>query len=198
MDLRAPITQAQIAQLFADAQSHIWDLAIWGNSRLDSCKSAIDPEAADFELLTRQQQALVLVGTLDGEVGNGGMGQLFFNCANLVPAMENALREMGCEFAADLLDRETERISRVNFMSRWSAAQNELAADLPTQGMAVAGQHFANFLAEFYAAPPGMTCDPATEAYFNRREQTLDCVKAYIRLNSSFIFDVSEESSLIP
>jgi hypothetical protein len=166
--------------------------------RLDDHKTAIDPEAADFQLLTKPQQALILVEMLDGEIGNGGVGQLFFNWANLVPAMQDALVEMGCDLAARLLDREMQRLAQTDFFSQWIAAQNGLAADLPRQGMMVAGQHFSNFLAEFYASPPGKTSDPATEAYFKVREQTLDCVKAHIRQNSSLIFDVSAEDTPVP
>jgi hypothetical protein len=190
VDLRAPVTQADLVVFFKNAESDIWDLTIWGNKRPEGRPSAMEPEADDFQLLTKPQRALILVGMLDGEIGNGGVGQLFFNRANLVPAMQDALVEMNCQFAAGLLDRELERLAQSDFISQWLAARRGFTDHMKAQDKEIAWNQFMDFVDGYFPIPAGEDNDQATEAYYNGREETLACVKAYIKQNAAEYFDV--------
>lgn len=190
VDLRAQVTKAELAAFLNNAESDILDLTIWGNKRVEDRPSAMDPEAADFQLLTKPQQALILVEMLDGEIGNGGVGQLFFNWANLVPAMQDALLEMNCQLAASLLDREMQRLAQTDFIAKCITATNSFSDHMKDQEKEVAWKQFMDFVDGYFPTPAGENNDQATESYYHGREETLACVKAYIKQNASEFFDV--------
>lgn len=93
VDLRAIVVRSHLDNFYSDPDSDIWQLAFWDNTKFETLKWFGEGNA-DFLLLNREQQLLVLVGNADGEIGNGGIGQLFFNRAGFVPAMQEAFAEM--------------------------------------------------------------------------------------------------------
>lgn len=186
MDFRAPVTRGQLDEYLSAPDFFMWDLPILGNERLKDWDDCFDPDAAIFHELTRAQQVLILVGQLDADVSNGGIGQLFFNRAPAVPAMQRALAEMGCAFAAELIDQELDRLAETNFIAKWTEAraradrQNKTSAE----GHRRAWTTFIDFVDEMFPD------DSATQAYFARSHEMIECARAYIATHTEELFDV--------
>jgi hypothetical protein len=183
-DLRRETTPAQFQAFLADPDGDPWQFLFFDNTSADDHQNWSDPESSDFALLNGDQQSLVLVGNADGEIQNGGIGQLFFNQAGYVPAMQGALAKMGCKFAAELLDKELDRLAQTSFIADWQAAQTGFSANSKAGNNNEAWRHFTSLVEKYFPEPDGEN-DPATQAYYDKREETLACVRNYIGQNAN-------------
>lgn len=169
-DLRSVVTERQLEEHLSDPDAYIWQLAFWENDKLRGPPVWLDTEGWLFEQYTRPQQVLLLVGQLDAQVLNGGFSQLFYNRgAATVSAARDALGEIGCGPAAELVELEIARF-------------RQSAPDLDDGAPSTFG--WDEFMARHF--PPG------TEEgdYGALRDETMRCVLAYMRANADEIFDV--------
>ena len=185
-DFRAPVTRRQLDEYFADPAFEIWDLTIWRNERLKGRNDYFAPDGAIFGRLTHAQQLLVLVGQLDGDIRNGGIGQLFFNQASEVPAMLEALEEMKCAFAADVIDGELRRLAEMDFIPKWIEAHKRFdeGAGGTKEEWQRSWEAFMAFVGEMF---PGET---VSDDYYARGDETLECVRTYIKGHVEEFFEV--------
>jgi len=186
LDFRALVTQGQIDEYLAASNFDMWDLPIWRNERLKHRKDYFAPDGAIYHELTRAQQVLILVGQMDGDIGNGGIGQLFFNQAPAVPAMQEALAEMGCSFAADLIDKELNRLAETDFIPKWIEARARFAegehASAKEREQAWAA--FMQFVDEMFPD------DSINDAYFARSAELIECSRTYITGHIDELFEI--------
>jgi Domain of unknown function (DUF4375) len=180
IDLRAEVTRSELKAFLADPDIDIWQLAFWDNAKLNEFKQWNVAGTEHFEMLTQGQQLLVLVGSADGEIGNGGIGQLFFNRGGSVPAMQVAFEEMGCKFAAGLLGREIDRLSQTNFIAKWIDAKQRFTSSSSSGEKEQTWKEFTNLIDEFFPQEKGNRLNPIDQAYLERREETMDCAKNYV------------------
>ncbi len=184
LDLRRETTLGQFQEFLADPDGDPWQFLFFDNPKADDHQNWGDPESSDFALLNDDQQSLVLVGNADGEIQNGGIGQLFFNQAGNVPVMQEALAKMGCKLAAELLDKELDRLSQTSFIADWQAAQTGFSNGIKAGNKNEAWQHFTSLVERYFPESDGEN-DPATQAYYDKREELLACVRDYIGQHAS-------------
>jgi hypothetical protein len=187
-DLRAPVTQQQLDEYFAAEDFYYWGLPVGDNERLKGKIDWFDPNTPAFQLLTRPQQVLILVGMLDGDILNGGIGQLFFNYAPRVPAMQEALEEMGCSAASQLIDRELDRLAEVNFIPRWLEARAVFAdkSNGTKEDWEQAWGAFMAFVDEMFPD------DSASDAYVTHLPETETCIRKYIEAHTGDLFRITD------
>jgi hypothetical protein len=191
MDLRATAVRSELDKFYADSDADIWQLAFWDNLSLESHKDWHVDGSNDFKRLTHGQQLLVLVGQADGEIGNGGIGQLFFNRAGSAPDMQSAFEEMGCAFASDFFSGELDRLSKADFISKWQAASKGFSESSQAGDKERAWEEFTDFIAEFYPEAEGWDFDPVSQRYWDKRKETLACIRLYMNRNEAEFFIVS-------
>ena len=94
---------------------------------------------------------------------------------------------MGCKIAANLLDKELDRLSQTSFIADWQAAKRGFTDGNNSGSKNEAWGHFTS-LVEKYFPENGDNNDPATQAYFDKREETLTCIREYIKQHAdSFV-----------
>jgi len=185
-DFRAPVTRRQLDEYLSDPKFEMWDLTIWRNERLKGRNDYFAPDGAIFPELTHAQQLLILIGQLDGDIGNGGIGQLFFNQAPIVPAMQDALVEMGCLPAAKLIGAELDRLADTDFIPKWGEARAEFAR-IDDEAKEVREQSWAAFV-EF--ADTMFSDESVNDRYFAMRDDMEECVRVYIRSHTQDLFEL--------
>lgn len=181
VDYRRPVSETERLQALTDVQVWPWEHLLFNNPRLESLPEWDNPQSADFRKLNDDQRRLVLVALADGEICNGGMCQLFFNKVSYVPSMQEAFADVGCSFAAESLASETYRLSQTSFVRDWKKSERKFAnffAKSERQMM----DHYDQFKQKFFPSSESGN-DPATEAYYNEREETLNCIRRYIQIH---------------
>ena len=134
-----------------------------------------------------------MVGQADGEIGNGGIGQLFFNRAGSVPDMQSAFGEMSCAFASDFFSGEMGRLSKTDFISKWQAASKGFSESSQAGEKGRAWEEFTDILAEFYPEAEDQDFDPVSQRYWDKRMETLACIRLYMKRNEAEFFIVSDK-----
>ncbi len=144
------------------------------------------------ECSTRGQQLLVLAGSADGEIGNGGIGQLFFNRGGSVPAMQDAFEEMGCKFAAELLNSELNRLAQTDFVDKWTKAKLEFTSAGSSGDKERAWKAFTELVEKYFPQEEGNRLNPVDQAYLDKRDETMECVKKYMAAHQAEYFVVKD------
>jgi hypothetical protein len=190
VDLRAQISSQELNAFYSDPEADIWQKTFWDNKSLESIKDWSDVASSDFQRLTDDQKLLVIVGNADGEIGNGGVGQLFFNRANEVPSMQSAFDKMGCKFASHFFNTELGRLSKTDFMSKWVLASTKFSKESQAGNKEQAWEKFTEFLEEFYPESDDGSFDPISQQYWDKRPETVSCIKNYIKAHQDNYFIV--------
>lgn len=99
-DLRRPARSEAFAAFLASPNETFdyWTFLFEQNQMLcpgGDCPVFDDPAALTFQDLTRPQQVLALVGVLDAEIRNGGVGRFFFNRGDTAQQTAEAVDALG-------------------------------------------------------------------------------------------------------
>jgi|GEM_PF-5118526 len=190
MDLRLNTNAKAFQEFLGDPESDPWQFLFFDNPKMDDHGKWGEIDSADFKLLNPDQQLFVLGGDADGEIQNGGVGQLFFNKGGYVPQMESAFAGMGCTEAAELLGKEIERLSHTSFMADWAAAQQQFTANNQSGDKEAAWEKYSELMEKYFPENDGG--DDSSQAYYDLRDNTLACIRRYIARHADSFVAISK------
>jgi Domain of unknown function (DUF4375) len=125
MDYRAEISAAAFDAIPADAEDPIdrlYEALIDRNKRINH---RFFDDTTKLQKLTRGQRLLLLLGTFDSQVKNGGITQFFWNCPEAIFDVADAIESLG---VADLqANYERALQGLLGSKDRWLALKGEWA-----------------------------------------------------------------------
>ncbi len=129
MDYRVPLSLAEFDAIPVDDEhpiSEYYDKLIANNVKFRDVEGEYPRGYGDIRVIprfTRGQQLLILLGYFDGQVKNGGITQFFWNRAEYIFAVRDAMAELG---ASDLLHNYEEAVEALGAnRDRWLALREE-------------------------------------------------------------------------
>lgn len=126
-DLRAPVTRKQLEEFYAGEPFEYFTLPLQDNPALKGLGEWYAPEYKNFKRMNKFQQTLQFVSLGDGDISNGGLGQLVFNSPLILVDIVESFERVGCVEIAKQLDRILENLSNDEFVDDLKEAKDEFA-----------------------------------------------------------------------